>query len=90
LGRIDKRDAVLARGGSDAARSPGEILEITTKMGRRLLHRRASFVTQRGVVTASELSATDWLPLGIRRRSLCASALDLLEAMPLVSAAEAM
>jgi UDPglucose 6-dehydrogenase len=44
--------------------SPGEIVELRTKMGRRI---RATpdhpFVTRRGIIAASELTADDWLPL---------------------------
>jgi UDPglucose 6-dehydrogenase len=44
--------------------SPGELVEIRTKLGRRL---RCTvdhpFVTRRGVVPAGELTSADWLPL---------------------------
>jgi UDPglucose 6-dehydrogenase len=44
--------------------SPGEIIELRTKMGRRI---RCTpdhpFVTRRGIVLAEDLTTADWLPL---------------------------
>jgi UDPglucose 6-dehydrogenase len=64
--------------------SPGEVIQIETKMGRRV---RATadhpFVTRRGIVVAADLTDDDWLPVaqGFEGASCDPLVLDVLEGM---------
>jgi UDPglucose 6-dehydrogenase len=71
--------------------SPGEILEIRTKMGRRI---RCTpdhpFVTRRGTVTAENLTTDDWLPIaqGFRGERPDHVVFDVLEGLAVAGADE--
>jgi UDPglucose 6-dehydrogenase len=71
--------------------SLGEIIELRTKMGRRI---RCTpdhpFVTRRGIVLAEELTTDDWLPLaqGFEGEVHDHPVLDVLEGLAMVGAGE--
>src|SRR5689334_22612084 len=71
--------------------SPGEVVELRTKMGRRL---RCTpdhpFVTRRGIVEARELSTGDWLPVaqGFEGARSDHPVLDVLEGLAVAGADE--
>jgi UDPglucose 6-dehydrogenase len=71
---------------------PGEVVEIRTKMGRRLACTPDHpFVTRRGIVTAAELREDDWLPVaqGFEGEVESPLSLDLLEGLVVVGATDA-
>jgi len=69
--------------------SPGEIVELRTRLGRRL---RCTpdhpFVARRGIVTAEDLTTEDWLPVaqGFDGQADAHPVLDLLEGLRLLGA----
>jgi UDPglucose 6-dehydrogenase len=72
--------------------SPGELVEVRTKMGRTLrITADHPLVTHRGIVPAGELTTDDWLPLTQGFDGAVASplAFDLLEGLAVVGADEA-
>jgi UDPglucose 6-dehydrogenase len=71
--------------------SPGEIVELGTKMGRRIrCTADHPFVTRRGIVTAGELTTDDWLPLaqGFHGARQDHPTLDVLEGLAVAGAAD--
>ncbi len=71
--------------------SPGELLEIRTKMGRRLrCTADHPFVTRRGIVAGEGLTSEDWLPLAQGFRGVVGDhlAFDVLEGLAVAGADE--
>ena len=71
--------------------SPGEIVELQTKMGRRLsCTADHPFVTRRGIVLAGDLTEDDWLPLAqtAPRATAAHPVASLLEGMAIVGATD--
>jgi UDPglucose 6-dehydrogenase len=71
--------------------TPGEIVELTTKMGRRI-HCTPDhpFVTRRGIVLAEDLTTDDWLPVAQAFEGAVEDhpVLDVLEGLAAVGATE--
>jgi UDPglucose 6-dehydrogenase len=73
-------------------RSPGELLELRTTMGRRIrCTEDHPFVTARGTLRAEDVTNGDWLPLaqGFDGAAAEHPVLELLDGMALVAATEA-